>query len=237
MGLEVRPLGVKCNIQCQYCYQNPQKDAGNVLHRYDLGKIKQTISRLDQPFTLFGGEILLVPIEDLEDLWAFGLEKFHKNSIQTNGTLITDTHIELFKRYEVDVGISLDGPDELNDVRWAGSLKNTRQSTARTLDAIRRLCENGIPPSLILTLHRANATGERLPRLAQWLKEMEAMGVKSARLHVLETDAASVQEKYALTSAENQPTIVKIVVVFSMQPALSFQSSLAPHFPDSATPR
>jgi hypothetical protein len=27
---ELRPLGVACNIQCQYCYQNPQRDAGNL---------------------------------------------------------------------------------------------------------------------------------------------------------------------------------------------------------------
>ncbi len=28
MSVELRPLGVQCNIQCQYCYQNPQRDAG-----------------------------------------------------------------------------------------------------------------------------------------------------------------------------------------------------------------
>ena len=29
MGVELRPLGVKCNIRCEYCYQNPQRKYGS----------------------------------------------------------------------------------------------------------------------------------------------------------------------------------------------------------------
>ena len=76
MSIELRPLGVKCNIQCQYCYQNPQRDAGNVSHSYDIEKMKQAILKTGQDFILFGGEALLVPEEDLHTLWAWGLEKF-----------------------------------------------------------------------------------------------------------------------------------------------------------------
>src|SRR5262245_11811974 len=61
MGVEVRPLGVNCNIACQYCYQNPQRDAGNLAERYDLAEIKKAIEREGGPFVLFGGEPLLVP--------------------------------------------------------------------------------------------------------------------------------------------------------------------------------
>ena len=78
-------------------------------------------------FTLFGGEPLLLPVEDLEHLWAWGLAKFGSNSVQTNGTLIDDEHVRLFKTYRVSVGISIDGPGALNDVRWHGSLAKTRR--------------------------------------------------------------------------------------------------------------
>lgn len=30
MSVELRPLGVQCNIKCTYCYQNPLRDAGNL---------------------------------------------------------------------------------------------------------------------------------------------------------------------------------------------------------------
>ena len=66
MSIELRPLGVKCNIQCQYCYQNPERDAGNILNSYDLEKIFPALERDGRPFTFFGGEPLLVPIADLE---------------------------------------------------------------------------------------------------------------------------------------------------------------------------
>ena len=72
MSIELRPLGVKCNIQCQYCYQNPQRDAGNVLHTYDLEVMKQSIEQSGMAFTLFGGEALMVPEADLEALWSWG---------------------------------------------------------------------------------------------------------------------------------------------------------------------
>ena len=82
--------------------------------------MKAALERAGSHFTIFGGEPLLVPEHVLEELWAFGLERFGTNGIQTNGTLINDRHIALFKKYKVYVGISVDGPDDLNDVRWAG---------------------------------------------------------------------------------------------------------------------
>src|SRR5215510_4821475 len=118
MTVEVRPLGVRCNIQCQYCYQNPPRDAGNVPHAYDLDRMKAAILEEGGDFSLFGGEPLLVPVIDLEALWAWGFERFGRNGVQTNGSLIRDAHIELFKRYKVHVGISIDGPGPLNDTRW-----------------------------------------------------------------------------------------------------------------------
>jgi uncharacterized protein len=203
MTVELRPLGVRCNIQCQYCYQNPQRDAGNIPRRYDISKMKAAIQAEGGPFALFGGEPLLVPIQDLEELWAWGLAKFGRNSIQTNGTLITADHIQLFKKYNVHVGISLDGPAELNDVRWCGSLQNTREMTERTESAIIRLCREGIRPSLIVTLHRNNATSDKLPIMHDWCRFLQGIGVHSVRLHILESESPFVREKYALTVEEN----------------------------------
>jgi len=90
MTVELRPLGVRCNIQCQYCYQNPQRDAGQLARSYDIDLMKAAIEAEGGPFALFGGEPLLVPEEDLETLWSWGLERFGYNTVQTNGTLINE---------------------------------------------------------------------------------------------------------------------------------------------------
>jgi uncharacterized protein len=203
MGVELRPLGVRCNIQCQYCYQNPQRDAGNLTPSYDLDLMKAAIKAEGGPFALFGGEPLLVPERDLEELWSWGLEQFGYNTVQTNGTLINDEHVRMFHQYKVGVGISIDGPGELNDVRWQGTLEKTRAATAKTEQAILRLCQEGLKPSLIVTLHRANATAERLPRLHQWFRDLDETGVYSARLHLLESENEDIRARYALGAEDN----------------------------------
>ena len=202
MGVELRPLGVNCNIGCQYCYQNPQRDAGNLARSYDLEAMKAAVLREGGPFILFGGEPLLMPEDDLERLWAWGLERFGQNGVQTNGTLINDGHVRMFRQYKVHVGVSIDGPGELNDVRWAGSLEKTRAATAKAEESIERLCREGMPPSLIVTLHRNNATADKLPVMRDWLRRLDAAGVQSARLHVLEVESDIVRQKYALTAPE-----------------------------------
>lgn len=203
MGTELRPLGVACNIGCQYCYQHPQRDVEPPVKRYDMEAMKAAVRQEGGGFTLFGGEPLLVPLDDLEELWAFGLKEYVRNGVQTNGTLITPEHIELFLKYKVGVGLSIDGPEDLNDIRWAGTLGKTRSLTQRTEDAIAMLVQAGIPPSIITTLHRGNATWDKLPRMAAWFRELDAMGIRSARLHLLEVENDAVRVSYHLSQEEN----------------------------------
>ena len=222
MTVEVRPLGVKCNIQCQYCYQNPQRDANNITHSYDIETMKDAISKEGGPFTLFGGEPLLVPHMVLEDLFAWGFKQFGSNGIQTNGALIDDEHIRMFKAYKVEVGISVDGPGRLNDVRWAGTLERTRTLTRRTHHAIRLLCENGIPPGLIVTLHRGNAVGRNLKTLLRWIRRFEVLGVSSVRLHLLEVEDPIVREHYALSDVENIEALLRFARLQSKLQRMQF---------------
>jgi uncharacterized protein len=60
---------------------------------------------------LFGGEALLVPERDLEELWSWEFQKYGSNGIQTNGVLINKNHIRMFQQYKVQLGLSvaLDG--------------------------------------------------------------------------------------------------------------------------------
>jgi uncharacterized protein len=203
MSVEVRPLGVECNLACQYCYQNPQRDLGERPKPYDLERMLAAIAAEGRPFALFGGEPLLVPLPDLERLWAFGRERYGHNGIQTNGALIEAAHVEAFLRHDVRVGLSIDGPGELNDARWAGSLERTRERTAASIAALHRLCAAGVPTSLIVTLHRANAGPDRLPRLLAWVRELDGLGLRGLRLHLLEVDDPAVRGRYALTVEEN----------------------------------
>lgn len=202
MTIEVRPVGVACNLRCTYCYQGREREANPAPGRHDLGAIKEAILAEGGAFSLFGGEPLLTPIRDLEELWALGHRRFGKNAVQTNATLITEAHVELFKRFNVHVGISLDGPAELNDARWHGERERTREATRNVNAVLRRLLESGISVGLIFTLTRVNASAERLPRLVEWLKELQSFGLRNARVHLLEVDSEQARTELSLTDAE-----------------------------------
>ena len=49
-----------------------------------------------------------------------------------------------------------------------------------------RLCRAGRPPGRIATLRRNNATADGLPILRRWIEHQQTLGVRPARLRILE---------------------------------------------------
>lgn len=196
MSIEVLPVGVTCNLRCDYCYE----EAGRRLTptaKYQREKVMHAAAQAQGFWQLFGGEPLLISLKDLEELLKLGYDQWGQTGVQTNGTLITPAHIDLFRKYHTQVGISLDGPDDLNDSRWAGTLDATRKATAKTHRAIDMVCALskepgaywGHGPTLIVTLHSGNCSPEVLPRFKQWIRDIDAKGVRFINFHYLEIDA------------------------------------------------
>lgn len=194
MSIEVLANGVACNLDCDYCYEDAmRKNSPKVT--YQPEKLKARLMQITEAWTLFGGEPLLLKLSELEDLLRIGFERHGETSIQTNGSLITPRHVELFEQYNTSIGISMDGPGELNDARWAGTLDGTRKMTARSESAIEMLVKRWVEtkndrlkPNLIVNLHALNVSPDRLPALKAWLTDMSALGVRSCRLHFLDLD-------------------------------------------------
>ena len=203
MGIELRTLGTKCNIGCLYCYQNPLRNSGNGNSTFDPALIKQKLEELAEPLYMWGGEPLVLDKESLEDLFAFNYEKFGENVMLTNGVLIDEEHIRIFKQYNVRVVISCDGAEELNDARWAGTLERTREATARANRNIYRLVAAGVYVSLNFQVTRCNSAPERIQKMFAWLQEMDKLGISTSRLHILEVDYSKPLEPHALTLEEN----------------------------------
>jgi uncharacterized protein len=194
MSIEVRPVGVSCQLQCTYCYEEGMRERQRT-HRYNREAVLASIAKLkpNDHFSLFGGECLILPLPEIAELLEIAYTRSGSSGLQTNGALITDAHIDAFIKYRTQVGISLDGPDELNDSRWAGTLDATRKQTARTHWALNRLIERSrehphLMPSLIVTLHAGNASKERWPRFLEWLHHLDAQGVRHLNLHMMEMD-------------------------------------------------
>jgi uncharacterized protein len=227
MTVELRPMGVACNLGCTYCYQEPMRKAGNINTRYDVDKMLKEAEATGQEFSLFGGEALLIPKKDLERFWSRGYELHGSNGMQTNGTLIDDDHIALFKKYNVHVGISIDGPNELNSLRPVrGKVKNeqaTLDATQTIVDNIMKLSREGISVSIIITLHQQNGSEERLPRLLSFIRWLGDMGVRWGNIHTLEVDETMPdQEKHVLKPTENAKAFLKIAKFLEENPDLHY---------------
>lgn len=124
----------ECNLRCSYCFEEKMRndcvsplkqireDFENFLNNYfdqfidQLIEINKSLNRKETDITLHGGEPLLIGNHLLER--ALKMIRKRPNmtiGIQTNGTLIDDETIALFKKYNVNVGISLDGPEYMHD--------------------------------------------------------------------------------------------------------------------------
>jgi sulfatase maturation enzyme AslB (radical SAM superfamily) len=204
MSIELQPLGVACNIGCSYCYQEPMRLGGNEkTPSYDLAAMKRAaeaegVGLSDgrggkTSFAIFGGEPLLLPLKDLEELLRWGVEeKGAAPGLQTNASLITDRHMALFKKYRTSVGVSLDGPGVLNRTRRAkdGNDATTDATTAKSQAALERLLDEGMSVSLIVTVCAGNAgTEAELTATIAWLLALRDRGLKYVNLHTLEVDS------------------------------------------------
>lgn len=193
MSIELQPLGVKCSIACDYCYQTEQRKQEGP-QSYSLEKMQAALIAEgvggNTGFSFFGGEPLLMPLGDFETMLEWAKARGVRPSVQTSATTVTEKHFELFERFGVSVGVSLDGPGELNGARSAKDPAKTAQTSALAETILKRLLtEKKISTSLIVTLHQVNAgTEEKLATLIAWVKGLVEIGLKWVNFHPLEVD-------------------------------------------------
>lgn len=111
-----------CNLSCKYCYLEEEAEKGIMSLDILNESVKKVSNFVEASHWIWhGGEPLLMGInffKQVRDIQKFYEKKGHKfsNSIQTNGTLINKEILEFIKK-EKDfyLGVSLDGPKEIND--------------------------------------------------------------------------------------------------------------------------
>lgn len=227
MSIEVKPMGHACNLSCGYCYQEPMRLAGSKNPKIDIDNMLRHLDRLKHDFSVFGGEPLLTPKKYLRKLFAYGFAEHKKNGIQTNGLLIDDDHIRMFKEFNVNVGVSIDGPNELNSLR---TIRGKEDEANATVEATRTIMKNiqkmkgeGINVTVIITLHRQNGTPDRLPRLMEFITWLGQNGVNSGNIHSLEVDSTMRDaQKEVLTEEENIAAMLDLARYFEEKPDLYY---------------
>ncbi len=123
----LKPIGSRCNLDCSYCYYLDKAGiyggrealmSDELLEEYTRQYIDG--NKVDLvTFNWHGGEPLVAGIDffrkamELQRKYADG--KRIDNTIQTNGTLITEEWCRLFRENNFLVGVSIDGPRDIHD--------------------------------------------------------------------------------------------------------------------------
>ena len=163
-----KPTGASCNLNCSYCFfLNKQllypgsrfRMSDDVLEIY----IRQLIgSHLTDKVTVAwqGGEPTLMGI----DFFRRAIEyqnKYRKpgmtfeNTMQTNGTLLSDKWCEFFRANNFLIGISIDGPRELHDTHRVD--KRGRPTFETVMQGLRLLQKHGVEYNILTSVNRVNA--------------------------------------------------------------------------------
>jgi uncharacterized protein len=149
-----------CNIDCQYCYL-PDRLLTNqmsidVIQRIASEVLSSNLVETPLAFLWHLGEPLAAPLPFYEAAFA-EIDRINKDhqreyihSFQTNATLLNKQWIDLIKKYQIKIGISLDGPAFIHDrQRITCSGKGTHASV---LKGIRLLQASEVPFSIITVL-------------------------------------------------------------------------------------
>lgn len=118
----------ECNFRCKYCYHASTKYEAGLLELSKLEKLvrlaQEEYDRVD--YVWHGGEPLLCGISYFQKIAE--LQKKYKrkdlvikNSVQTNGYLLSNKFISFFRENEFNIGVSFDGPGECNILRQSAN--------------------------------------------------------------------------------------------------------------------
>jgi uncharacterized protein len=156
-------LASRCNLNCSYCYwfkdrsvyEKPVTMEDSVVNAF-IEKLQHhiLINKVPEFLCIFhGGEPLLYEVAKFES-FLLKLEKVQLStgckisySITTNGVLINDAWAKLFKRYNVTIAVSIDGPEDIHDI-YRKDFKN-KGSYKQVVEGFEKLKRYNLTPGII----------------------------------------------------------------------------------------
>ncbi|MGR4065273.1 MAG: anaerobic sulfatase maturase [Vulcanimicrobiaceae bacterium] len=162
-----KPSGSLCNLDCSYCFFLDKEALypGSRFHMSDVvleKYIAQLIEghRSNQVTVAWqGGEPTIMGLDFFRRAIGFQ-EKYKKpgmtfeNTMQTNGTLLTDEWCEFYKENDFLIGLSIDGPRELHDANRVD--KGGKGTFDKVMRGLRLLQKHGVEFNVLTTVNSTN---------------------------------------------------------------------------------
>jgi len=167
-SLLIKPASAVCNLDCEYCfYLDRAADPysalpGRRMTLETLERLVDTYLFYSYPSSVFafqGGEPTLAGLEfftkltELQQRYGRGGQAV-ANALQTNAVLIDQNWCDLFRQYNWLLGVSLDGPEELNDLYRFN--KDHHGTWKRVMHSVELLQTNKVEFNILCVLNAAN---------------------------------------------------------------------------------
>ncbi|TCV30535.1 anaerobic sulfatase-maturating enzyme [Vibrio crassostreae] len=155
MHVMAKPIGAKCNLDCQYCYYLSKEElladrlgACEQMNEESLeAYIKQYFAAHNAPqvnFSWQGGEPTMLGLDYFRTVVRLQKKYCPKdvevlNDLQTNGTLLNDEWCQFLAKHQFLVGISIDGDEMLhNTYRTNRAGRGTWQQVMGAIELLKK---------------------------------------------------------------------------------------------------
>ncbi|MFN7919902.1 MAG: anaerobic sulfatase maturase [Bryobacteraceae bacterium] len=172
-SLLIKPASAVCNLDCSYCFYldrdaDPYKELP--ARRMTLDTLERLVdtylfySYPNSTFAFQGGEPTLAGLDFFTKLVEFQ-QRYGRdgqnvsNALQTNAVLLDDNWAQLFRQYNWLLGVSLDGPEEINDgYRYNKAGHGTWKQVMKSVECLQR---NKVDFNILCVLSQANVEKPR----------------------------------------------------------------------------
>ncbi len=165
IGVMWKTVSEACNLACDYCYYSTCGGQPKTINRIESEILEKfireymEISKGGVSFAWQGGEPLLAGLDFFEEVVRLQAKYAPKNTIisnalQTNATLIDEEWASFFKKYNFLIGVSLDGPKEINDQRRVTG--HGMGSYDRVMRGINHLRAHQVDFNILTVVHEDN---------------------------------------------------------------------------------
>jgi uncharacterized protein len=209
-SLLIKPASAVCNLDCEYCfYLDRDADPYKALPARRM--TDETLERLvdtylfysypNSTFAFQGGEPTLAGLPFFEKLVEFQKQygrdgQSVSNALQTNGTLLDKNWCDLFKSYDWLIGLSLDGPEEINDKYRFN--KEGRGTWKRVMQSLELMKKERVEFNVLCVLNSANVEKPR-----ELYKFYRALGIDNLQfIPLAEFDGAGNPLPYTISAEQ-----------------------------------
>lgn len=165
-NMMIKPAGSLCNLDCAYCYYLDKAEIYGGREPVMSDEMLEVVVREyiqandvpDVTFNWHGGEPLVLGLDfyrkavALQKKYADGKNVY--NTLQTNGTLVTEDFASFFRDNQFLIGISLDGPQDVHD-RFRKD-KGGAPTFEKVIRGMEKLYRHGVEYNTMSTINKAS---------------------------------------------------------------------------------